>query len=57
MTFELTAAATAGASFVDIYYGAVNVDQRDEYIKDDYHLNDAGAKAVASRVHQLIQLQ
>ena len=57
VTFELTAAATAGASFVDIYYGAVNVDQRDEYIKDDYHLNDAGAKAVASRVHQLIQLQ
>ncbi len=57
VTFELSATASAGASFVDIYYGAVNVDQRTEYIADDYHLNDAGAGAVASRVHELIQLQ
>ena len=57
VTFELSATATAGASFVDIYYGAVNVDQRDEFITNDYHLNDKGAKSVADRVHELIPLQ
>ena len=57
VTFELSAAASASASFVDIYYGAVNVDQRPDYIVNDYHLNDAGADAVAGRVHKLIELQ
>ncbi len=57
VTFELSAAASASASFVDIYYGAVNVDQRGDYIVNDYHLNDAGAKAVAGRVNKLIELQ
>jgi len=57
VTFELSAAASASASFVDIYYGAVNVDQRQDYIVNDYHLNDAGAAAVADRVHKLIELE
>lgn len=57
VTFELSATATAGATFVDIYYGAVNVDQRDEFITNDYHLNDKGVKSVANRVHELIPLQ
>ena len=56
VTFELTATANASASFVDVYYGAINVDQRDEFIVNDYHINDAGAASVAERVHKLIEL-
>ncbi len=56
VTFELTATANASASFVDIYYGAINVDQRDEFIVDDYHINYTGAASVAERVHKLIEL-
>ncbi len=56
VTFELEATAASSASFVDIYYGAINTDTRDKYLKDDYHINDAGAKAVAARVHKLIQI-
>ncbi len=56
VTFELEAAASASASFVDIYYGAVNVDNRDKYLQNDYHLTDAGTRAIAARVHELITL-
>jgi len=55
--FEIEPVASRGASFVDVYYGAINVDQRDKYLKDDYHINDAGAKAVADRVKKLVSLQ
>ena len=57
VTFELEAAATAGTSFIDIYYGVINVDVRDEYLVDDYHINDAGADAIASRMYKLIPLK
>ncbi len=54
VTFELEAAASASASFIDVYYGAITVDNRDKYLTDDYHINDDGAKVVAKRMHDLI---
>jgi len=57
VTFEIEATATRGASFVDVYYGAINVDQRDKYLVDDYHINDKGAKSIANRVKKLITFQ
>ncbi len=54
VTFELEATAAASGSFVDVYYGAIGVDDRDKYLVDDYHINDAGAKAIAARLHKLI---
>lgn len=56
IAFETSAAAARGVSFVDIYYGAINVDLRSKYLVDDYHINDAGAKAIADRVKKLIIL-
>lgn len=56
VTFELEAVASKGCSFIDIYYGVINVDNRDEYLVDDYHINDAGAKAIAARLKKLITL-
>ena len=55
--FETEATVTRGASFVDVYYGAINVDQREEYLYDDYHISDAGAKSIANRVNELILFQ
>lgn len=57
VTFETQAVASRGASFIDVYYGAINVDNRDEYLYDDYHINDAGAEAIAKRVKKLVTLQ
>ena len=45
-----------GVSFIDTYFGVINVDNRDRYLTDDYHLNEAGAQAIADRVYKLIGL-
>ncbi len=49
-------ATSCGISFVDTYFGVINVDTRDKYLTDDYHLNDAGADAIADRIAKLIIL-
>lgn len=54
MNMELSAAADCGISFIDLYYGAINPDNRDKYIYDDYHINDAGAEAIAARIVKVI---
>ena len=56
MLFELEASAASAISFVDLYYGVINVDNRDRYLVNDYHINDDGAKMIAARVKKLITL-
>ena len=53
---EVATCATRGISFIDLYFGVINVDTRDKYLVDDYHLNEAGADAVAQRFAKLIAL-
>ena len=53
---EVAVCATRGISFIDIYFGVINVDTRDRYLSDDYHINEEGAKAVAVRFVKLIPL-
>ncbi|MGN0289586.1 MAG: hypothetical protein ACI4DQ_08210 [Lachnospiraceae bacterium] len=38
-----------GVSYIDNYYGVINVDNRDQYLVDDYHLNEKGIQAIAQR--------
>lgn len=49
-------ATTCGISFVDTYFGVINIDNRDQYLVDDYHINEAGCNAIADRVAKLILL-
>lgn len=49
-------ATTCGISFIDTYFGVINVDNRDQYLVNDYHLNEAGCNAIADRIAKLIQL-
>lgn len=53
---EVMVCATKGVSFVDLYFGAIHVDNRDKYLVDDYHLNSDGAAVVAKRFAKLIVL-
>lgn len=53
---EVMVCATRGVSFIDLYFGAIHVDNRDEYLRDDYHLNADGALVVAKRFAKLIDL-
>jgi hypothetical protein len=55
MGMEIITCVNRGVSFVDIYYGAINIDDRDKYLYDDYHINDEGAKRIAARVSELIR--
>jgi len=53
---EANAAISCGISFIDSYFGIINVDNRDQYLVDDYHLNEAGCNAIADRIKKLIIL-
>lgn len=54
--YEANTAISCGISFIDTYFGVINVDNRDQYIVDDYHLNEAGCNAIADRMQELIAL-
>lgn len=56
LAFEAEAAISCGVSFIDTYFGVINVENRDQYLVDDYHLNKAGCNAIADRVKKLIVL-
>lgn len=40
-----------GVSFIDLYYGVITSETKDEYLVNDYHLNDKGIQAIADRFH------
>jgi len=56
MGHEVNVAISNGVSFIDTFFGVINVDNRNQYIKDDYHLNWEGAKAVSERIAKLVPL-
>ena len=51
LNYESMVAIENGVSFIDNYYGVINVENRDEYLVDDYHLNEKGIEAVANRFY------
>lgn len=53
---EVQLCASKGVSFVDLYFGAIHVDNREKYLVNDYHLNADGAAVVAKRFAKLIAL-
>ena len=56
VSFASMTATSCGISFIDTYYGSITVDNRDQYLVDDYHLNEAGCNAIADRIAKLIIL-
>ena len=54
--YEANIATSCGISFIDTYFGVINIDNRDEYLVDDYHLNEAGCNVIADRMKELIIL-
>lgn len=49
LNYEVSVAIDNGVSFIDNYYGVINVENKDEYLVDEYHLNEKGIEAVADR--------
>lgn len=40
-----------GVSYIDNYYGVITVENKDEYLVNDYHLNEKGIEAIADRFY------
>lgn len=39
-----------GISFIDTYYGIIPIDRKDEFLIDEYHLNEKGIDAISDRI-------
>lgn len=51
LNYEVMVAMENGVSFIDNYYGVINVENRDEYLVNDYHLNEKGIEAIADHFY------
>ena len=51
MNYQVSIAMEYGVSYIDTYYGVINSDTKEEYLVDDYHLNDKGIEALADRFY------
>lgn len=51
---EVDVAISYGVSIIDNYYGTINEDNYKDYMLDYIHLNDAGRKAMAERLAEVV---
>ena len=48
LNISVSVAIDHGVSFMDNYYGVINADNKDEFLADEYHLNEKGIEAIAN---------
>ena len=51
LNYEMNVILANGVSYIDNYYGVITVENRDEYLINDYHLNEKGIEAIADRFY------
>lgn len=51
LNYQVSVAIDNGVSYIDNYYGVITVENKDEYLVNEYHLNEKGIEAVADRFH------
>ena len=51
LNYDMNVILANGVSYIDNYYGVITVENKDEYLIDDYHLNEKGIEAVADRFY------
>ncbi|MBQ9989628.1 MAG: hypothetical protein IJP31_01600 [Lachnospiraceae bacterium] len=49
LNYQMNVILNTGVSYIDLYYGVIRIDTRDEYLVNDYHLNEKGIQAIADR--------
>ena len=49
LNYEMNVILANGVSFIDNYYGVITVENKDQYLVNEYHLNEAGIQAIADR--------
>ena len=51
LNYQVNICLANGVSFIDNYYGVITVENKDEYLVNDYHLNEKGIEAIADRFY------
>lgn len=51
LNYEMNVILANGVSYIDNYYGVITVENKDEYLVNEYHLNEKGIEAIADRFH------
>ena len=51
LNYEMNVVLANGVSYIDNYYGVITVENKDEYLVDEYHLNEKGIEAIADRFY------
>lgn len=51
VNYANNAALANGISFIDTYYGIISIDKKEEFLRDEYHLNEKGIQAIADRFY------
>ena len=49
LNYEMNVILANGVSYIDNYYGVITVENKDEYLINEYHLNEKGIEAIADR--------
>lgn len=49
LNYQMNVILANGVSYIDNYYGVITVENKDQYLRDEYHLNEAGIQAIADR--------
>lgn len=52
LNYEMNVILANGVSYIDNYYGLITVENKDEYLIDDYHLNNKAIEAIADRFYE-----
>lgn len=51
LNYEMNVVLANGVSYIDNYYGVITVENKDEYLVNEYHLNEKGIEAIADRFY------
>lgn len=51
LNYEMNTVLANGVSYIDNYYGVITVENKEQYLVDDYHLNEKAVEAIADRFY------
>lgn len=49
LNYQMNIILANGVSYIDNYYGVITISNRQDYLVNDYHLNEAGIRVIADR--------
>ena len=51
LNYEMNVVLANGVSYIDNYYGVITVENKEQYLVDEYHLNEKAIEAISDRFY------